>query len=87
VKTDWFKDCVTDAGKRQQRKADIVAAIPALKALKRILEEKSNDVATSAYSKTNYEEPSWAYSQADNLGSIRAYQYVISLLDLGELNE
>ena len=59
-------------------------ASPVLNVLKKILEKQLDDLVASGERKDLYENPSWVYRQADNIGAIRTLKTVLSLLDQEE---
>jgi hypothetical protein len=49
--------------------------------IKEVLERKVESVRKEMVKKVNYDNPSWAYTQADYNGHIRALGELINLLD------
>lgn len=49
--------------------------------LEEILKDKIEESCRTARSKASYDNPNWAYMQADHRGYERAFQEVISLLN------
>ena len=45
-----------------------------------ILEGKVSSAVTESTSKSSYEDPNWAFRQADNVGYRRALQEILSIL-------
>ena len=78
MKTTWF----TNLPKDQQEgfKKQINASRDVLERLKEILEAKQTEVVLS----TDYDNPSWAYKQADRNGYDRALTEVINLITMKE---
>ena len=64
----WFKDCQGDEEVDNRRKM-VQNASPALNVLKKILEKQLDDLVASGERKDLYENPSWVYRQADNIGA------------------
>lgn len=83
MKTVLFKG----AAERGEREALLRAAAPALDIVKRVLEDKLEELTSNALSKKNYESPSWALLQADAIGEARGIQYAIELLTLDQEKE
>lgn len=83
MNSEWLKDCRTDKDK-EERKALIRASAQTLKVLKSIVEKQLKATEEDAVKKSNYENASWAYHQADSNGAKRAYQLILSLLDQEE---
>lgn len=61
-------------------KAQVMSAEPVLERLKEIL-EKDLESINKDMSSRDYNYESWAYRQADSIGSIRAYESVIKLVE------
>ena len=80
----WIKHCKTQEEKKQVM-AQVLAAKPALDILKKIILEEINTTKRNAGNKARYEDPSWAYYQADSLGEARAYQVLLKLLTNEEI--
>lgn len=78
-----MRGCQTEAEKLE-RKEMVKSARPTLKVLRNVLEKRMQDLEANAQKSEHYEKASWAYYQADHLGAMRAYNYVLSLLDQEE---
>lgn len=76
MKTTWF----THLPKDQQEgfKKQVLSSRDVLERLQKIMEDKKTEVVLS----TDYENPSWAYKQADRNGYDRALTEVINLLTM-----
>lgn len=78
MKNSWVK------GLDDQKKADIEASFKAAslirKRLAEILQEKLEVSSKHARSKVTYDNPNWAYLQADQVGYERCLQEIIELL-------
>lgn len=83
MKTLWLKGAKTPEAKKE-RKAIIVAANPALKLLKEILEDELNNLEDNELKSDVYNASNWAYLQADINGAKRTYRKVIDLLPIEE---
>jgi len=80
----WYKDCKTDA-ERKERKELVNSAKPTLKVLRKVLDGLLMELESErSNKKLLYESPAWAYIQADNNGAVRAVKQVLSLLDQEE---
>lgn len=83
---DWFKGIKkTDddyAEKKKARLAELKAAEPAFRVLKTLLERDIDNRRSSQVSNQRYEEPQWAYKQADLNGSIREIERILKMLPL-----
>jgi hypothetical protein len=55
--------------------------------LVKILEEERKVLVNQSESTKRYENPSWAYQQADFIGSKRVYDKVIDLLTIDPIEE
>lgn len=78
MKTVWTAGMDVDA--IQETTADFKAALQLRKRLEKILCDKINSCREDSLSKTKYESPSWAYTQADTVGYERALKEVISII-------
>lgn len=78
MKTSWF----THLPKDQQEgfKKQVLSSRDVLERLQKIMEDKKTEVVLS----TDYDNPSWAYKQADRNGYDRALTEVINLLTMKE---
>jgi len=78
MKTTWF----THLPKDQQEgfKKQVLSSRDTLERLQKILEDKKTEVVLS----TDYDNPSWAYKQADRNGYDRALTEVINLVTMKE---
>jgi len=76
MKTTWF----TNLPKDQQEgfKKQVLSSKDVLERLRQILEDKQTEVVLS----TDYDNPSWAYKQADRNGYDRALTEVINLVTM-----
>ena len=83
MKTAWLKGAKTPEAKKE-RQAIIVAANPALKLLKEILEYELNNLEDNELKSDVYNASNWAYLQADINGAKRTYRKVIDLLPIEE---
>lgn len=78
MKTTWFTNLPKD--KQEDFKKLLASSRDVLERLTEILEAKKTEVVLS----TDYDNPSWAYKQADRNGYDRALTEVINLLTLKE---
>jgi len=62
--------------------ASIIAAIPAFKRLKKLLEDRRSSAEVERLSKNTYESPAWACYQADANGYTRAINEIIKLIEV-----
>lgn len=78
MKNSWIK------GLDEQQKSDITSSYNASTLMRRrlieILKDKSDTSNKTARSKTTYDNPNWAYLQADAVGYERALYEIIDLL-------
>lgn len=78
---ELLKDCRNDEEKAQ-RKAEFVAAEPALKVLRNIFKQRLDQAVNDMSRNQNYDSPSWAYVQADRVAQMRVYKDLLALLTL-----
>ena len=83
MKVSWLKGAQTPQAK-QERKALIHAAKPALVLLKEILELELKNLEDNELKPEMYDVSNWAYHQADINGAKRTYRKVIDLLPIEE---
>ena len=83
MKLSWLKGAKTPEAK-QERKAVMQAAIPAMQVLKDILEDELNNLEDNELKSEMYNTSNWAYLQADINGAKRTYRKVIDLLPIEE---
>ena len=78
MKTSWIK------GLNDQDKLDLESSYKASTVLRRrlieLLKEKAELANKNARSKMTYDNPNWAYLQADKVGYERALHEIIELL-------
>ena len=63
-------------------RADLLASLPVLKELGRILEEKKESSRKARTAKDKYDCASWPYLQADGIGEERAYDTILKLISI-----
>lgn len=78
MKITWFNHLPKD--KQEGFKKQINSSRDVLERLQQILEDKQTEVVLS----TDYDNPSWAYKQADRNGYDRALTEVINLINMKE---
>ena len=78
MKLTWFNNLPKD--KQEGFKKQINSSRDVLERLQQILEAKKTEVVLS----TDYDNPSWAYKQADRNGYDRALTEVINLINMKE---
>lgn len=81
MKVEWFRGVREDAD-RKEREQMVRSAKPTLEVLKQLLEARLRAVDDTQMSKADYENPSWAFKQADANGAKRTLQELIQLLTL-----
>lgn len=81
MKTDWWKDLKGEEAKAQ-RVADVKANRLALDLLIPILERKLEELDQAQYGKKLYDNPNWAYMQADLMGCKRTINEILELVTL-----
>lgn len=73
------------AGLDAQERDDVLASYKAStvmrRRLKALLEDKIRQSSSTARAKPSYDNPNWAYLQADNVGFLRALHEIIDLID------
>ena len=77
--TRWLKGLSKDEAK--EMKSLFISGLRLRMRLKNIVDEKITLAATNNLSKSNYDGPNWAFTQADLVGYTRALQEIKSLLD------
>lgn len=81
LSSKWYEECKTKEDKEKKEKF-VRAAKPVFDELTQHIEDM---IARKERSRVvDYENPSWAYLQADNLGAIRAYKEVIALITIDQ---
>ena len=75
--TLWTSNLKTEEGKREFLQLMQVSNGPVLKRLLSIVQEELNKSQKSSLNSKNYDSPSWAYIQADNVG----YQRALSIME------
>ena len=78
MKTVWTKGLSED--RADEVKREYAASAASRERLKAIIEEKITSSRVGLRDKTNYENSSWAYQQADGIGYERALYEIISLI-------
>lgn len=76
MKITWFNHLPKD--QQEGFKKQVLSARDVLERLDQILQEKKTEVVLS----TDYDNPSWAYKQADRNGYDRALTEVINLINM-----
>lgn len=76
MKTSWFKGLPKQ--EQEEVKASFKSSLRTRERLEELCEEKLES-ASNPY-KGQYENPNWAYLQADSIGYQRALKEIISLL-------
>lgn len=82
ISSRLYKGC-TSSEEREDRKKFIGAHAPMLKLLLSIIESDINDARNSQES-SDYSDASWAYKQADYVGTVRAYTHMRDILTISE---
>jgi hypothetical protein len=78
MKTVWLKGCTVE--QKTEMKKEFIASSHLRSKLTELLNDKLSTINTSLRSKSNYENPAWAYQQADGIGYERAIYEVIALI-------
>lgn len=78
MKSTWTKGLTPE--QTTEIRKDFVGAIILRKRLQLILEEKMKSSRDVGMAKETYENPNWAYLQADSRGFERALSEIISLI-------
>lgn len=78
MKTVWTKGM--DEKRKEEMQKEFQSASALRSRLTELLESKIAVANSELRTKSNYEEPSWAFKQADGIGYERALYEVISLL-------
>jgi hypothetical protein len=81
IKTKWFYDCKSEAEKAK-RKEILLQNTYLLSVLKGMMEGDLRLLDKEMTSTKRYDDQSWAYRQADYIGSKRVYEKVIELLEI-----
>lgn len=68
--------------KKAERKAILHGCANGFEIVENVLREKVATLFRTSLQRTDYDSPSWALTQADTVGYIRALQEVIELLAL-----
>lgn len=77
-----MRDCSTPEQKKE-RLEFLASHTPMLKLLLSIIESDIND-ARNSHTIEDYSSPSWAYKQADHIGTVRAYTNMCEILKVKE---
>jgi len=77
-----LRDCVTPEQKKE-RQEFLASHVPMLQLLLSILESDINE-ARNSHTVEEYSSPSWAYKQADHIGTVRAYTHMCEILKVKE---
>jgi hypothetical protein len=78
MKTVWTNGLTPE--EKTELKKDFVGSVILRRRLKKLLEDKENASRKASISKEGYENPNWAYLQADARGYERAISEIISLI-------
>lgn len=79
MKKSWTHGLDSEAEK--DLRGNYVASLATRKRLKKLIEDKANSSLNASRSESAYENPNWAYLQADARGYERALNEIISLID------
>ena len=80
---DWFKGVPKgDTEAKNARMAELKAAEPVFKLLTTLLERDIEQRRKAQVSNQRYEEPQWAYKQADFNGGIRELERILKMLPI-----
>lgn len=85
IPSKWYIGCSTPEDKTK-RKEFLMEQKYLLGLLKEILEKDLHILDKEMSSTKRYDDQSWAYRQADYLGSKRVYEEIIKLLTIGDQN-
>ncbi len=77
----WFDGAKTEEERKEIRSA-LLAAKPAIDRLIAIIEKEKKAGVNYRLGKDKYENPSWAYLQADGVGEERAYNNILKVLHI-----
>ena len=78
MKASWTQGLTKD--KADILRQDFVSSVGLRLRLNDLLEAKQDEVRKTARSKVTYDNPNWAYVQADAIGYERAISDIISLI-------
>jgi hypothetical protein len=78
MKTTWTKGLTPDAA--DELRKEFINATRFRERLRQLLEDKSEVRRKAAFKNDAYDNPSWAYQQADAIGYEKAILEVISLI-------
>lgn len=78
MKTSWTQGLDPDIAK--EIRGDYISSKLVRNRLIKLLEEKIKESHTASVLKTGYDNPNWAYKQADNVGFERALREVVNLI-------
>lgn len=81
ISTQWTKH-ISGKEEKENFKSRVVYSEDVLNVLNNLLKEKVDASAKSSEQETNYEKPSWAEYQADQLGYRRALREISHLLEI-----
>lgn len=80
MQTRWTKGL--DDKEVEELKLKLVAATNVLERLTLLIEDDLEATIKNQEAKTNYDNPSWVYCQADAIGETRAYKKILRLINL-----
>jgi homoserine dehydrogenase len=83
IQTRWIKHLKTDELKKEFL-TKLAAADDVLSRIKTLIEEDIVTANKKSLAQEGYENPNWAFYQADLLGEMRAYNKVIRMIDTQE---
>ena len=83
---EWTKGCRNEKEK-QVREELVQNSVRVLEVIRGILGQKLLEVRKNNLKASNYNNPSWAYKQADNIGYSRALTEVLQLMEINKDNE
>ena len=81
IKTKWFYDC-TSKEEKEKRKEFLRENAYLLGVIKGMLQGDLQRLDKEMTSTKRYDDQSWAFRQADYLGSKRVYEKVIELMEI-----
>ena len=81
ISSRWIKKAKTQEQKKEVM-LKITSAIPALEMLADMIKDDIENKRKKTVSKDRYQEPSWAYYQADSVGEERALRSILKLLSI-----
>lgn len=76
----WTANQKTDEGKREFERQLEVSNSPVMRRLLEIVVEKKELSATNSLSTNRYDNPNWAFVQADSVGYQRALEEIAALI-------